>query len=73
MGSMEKTVKLTIEGMHCEGCVRRVTQALRALDGVRVEAVEVGSAVVTLESGRVTPEQVAAAVNRLGFTAREER
>ena len=66
-------VKFKIQGMHCEGCVRRVTQALSALQGVRVDSVEVGSAAVFLDPARVSPEDVAAAVNRLGFAARAER
>jgi copper chaperone len=70
---MEKIVKLKIEGMHCEGCVRRVTQALNALAGVRVESVEVGSAAVILDPARVSPQQVAAAVNSIGFAARAEQ
>ncbi|HTW60870.1 MAG TPA: heavy-metal-associated domain-containing protein [Terracidiphilus sp.] len=70
---MEKIVKLKIEGMHCEGCVRRVTQALNALAGVRVESVEVGSAAVILDPARVSPRQVAAAVNSIGFAARAEQ
>ena len=70
---METTAKLKIEGMHCDGCVRRVTQALNALDGVRVESVEVGSATVVLDSARISSQQVAAAVNGIGFTACAER
>jgi copper chaperone len=70
---MEMAVKLKIEGMHCEGCVRRVTQALNAVKGVRVESVGIGSATVVLDSARVSPEQVAAAVQSIGFSARAER
>ena len=66
---MEDTLKLSIEGMHCEGCVRRVTNALTAVEGVHVESVQVGSATVTTDPARVTPEQVTAAVDRIGFTA----
>ncbi len=70
---MKKTLQLRIEGMHCEGCVRRVAQALNKLEGVHVHSVEVGSAAVVLDSARVSPQQVAAAVNGLGFSARVER
>jgi copper chaperone CopZ len=68
----EKTIRLQIEGMHCEGCVRRVTQALGAVAGVRVESVNVGSAAVAIDPARVSAEQVAAAVNGIGFTAHAE-
>lgn len=66
-------VRLSIEGMHCDGCVRRVTNALASVDGVRVDSVAVGSAVVAVDPKRATSEQVAAAVNRIGFTALVER
>ena len=70
---MENTVKLSIEGMHCEGCVRRVTNALAAVDGVKVGSVEVGSATVSIDPARIAPEQIAAAVDRIGFTAHIDR
>jgi copper chaperone CopZ len=70
---MENTVKLSIEGMHCEGCVRRVTNALAAVDGVAVGWVEVGSAMVSMDPARVSPQQIAAAVDRIGFTAHIDR
>ena len=44
---MEKTLNLAIEGMHCGACVRRVTTALQGVEGVTVNAVEVGSAKVS--------------------------
>jgi copper chaperone len=69
---MKQTVRLKIEGMHCEGCVRRVTQALSAMKGVRVESVAVGSAAVIADPRRVSPEQIAAVVNGIGFAARVE-
>lgn len=70
---MENKIKLSIEGMHCEACIRRVTNALSGVEGVRVDSVKVGSAHVTFDSATVAPEQIAAAVDRIGFTARVER
>jgi len=69
---MGSTVKLKIDGMHCDGCVRRVTNALASVAGTRVESVAVGSATVTLDPAHATPEQVAAAVDQIGFTAHVE-
>lgn len=66
---MENVVKLSIEGMHCDGCVRRVTSALSAVEGARIESVQVGSATVAVDSANASAEQVAAAVDRIGFTA----
>jgi copper chaperone len=70
---MEQMVRFKIEGMHCDGCVRRVTRVLQALAGVGVESVSVGSAAVVLDPAKVSAEQVVAAVNGIGFTARAEQ
>jgi copper chaperone len=70
---MENTITLSIDGMHCDGCVRRVTNALNAIEGVRVDSVQVGSATVAADPARVSLEQVEAAVNRIGFTAHAAR
>ena len=62
-------LKLKIEGMHCGACVRRVTAALAKVEGVQVKNVEVGSVEVTIGSPSVTPGNLIAAVNAIGFTA----
>lgn len=67
-----KSVHLAIQGMHCEGCVRRVAAALSAVGGARVERVQVGSAEVSYDPALVTEEQIAEAVNRIGFAASAE-
>lgn len=72
-GIMENAIQLSIEGMHCEACVRRVANALAAVEGVRVDSVEVGSATVLADPARVTPQQIAAAVDRIGFRAQVKR
>ena len=66
---MENNIRLSIEGMHCGACVRRVTNALSEVEGVRVDSVEVGSAKVEFDPAAVTPEEIAAAVDRIGFKA----
>jgi copper chaperone len=66
---LANTLKLSIEGMHCGACVRRVTNALQAVPGVEVGSVEVGTATVTFNSNAATPEQITGAVNGIGFTA----
>ncbi len=68
---MEKNnLKLAIDGMHCGACVRRVTAALQKVEGVEVQNVEVGSAEVRFDQQKASPEEVANAVNQIGFTAR---
>jgi copper chaperone len=67
---MQDTLSLSIEGMHCGACVRRVTNALQAVPGVQVNSVEVGSAKLEFNPATTTPETIAAAVNGIGFTAK---
>ncbi len=64
---MSKTLRLSIEGMHCGGCVTRLTNTLRKLDGVEVRQAEVGSAVVSFDEQRISGEDIAAAVEKIGF------
>jgi copper chaperone CopZ len=45
-------MKLSIDGMHCDACVRRVRKALEGVQGAAVEKVEVGAAHVTVDTGR---------------------
>ena len=69
---MENKARLSIDGMHCDACVRRVTNALKGVEGVRVESVEVGSANVAFDAAIVDPEQIAAAVDQIGFATHIE-
>ena len=70
---MQNVLTLAIEGMHCEGCVRRVTAALKGVKGVEVGSVDVGSARTTFDPNQASAEEIAAAVNRIGFSARVEK
>jgi copper chaperone len=67
---MEKTLRLSIEGMHCGACVSRITSALKGLDGVEVGVVEVGSASMKFDPTIISTEKIAAAVDHIGFSAR---
>jgi copper chaperone len=66
---MKSKLKLSIEGMHCEGCVRRVTNALQSVAGVELGSVEVGSAQLVFNPEEATANQIAAAVDKIGFQA----
>ncbi len=70
---MQNAFTLSIEGMHCGGCVRRVTNALEGIRGVELGSVEVGSAQLTFQPELASAEEIASAVSRIGFTARLER
>jgi copper chaperone len=66
------TVTLSITGMSCDHCVRRVTKALAAVPGVTVRQVTVGHATVDYND---QPDALAAIVHALddaGYEARLE-
>jgi len=67
---MENGLTLSIERMHCEACVRRVTAALQAVNGVEVNSVEVSSAHTSFDPDQASVEEIVGAVNRIGFSAR---
>jgi|HubBroStandDraft_5_1064220.scaffolds.fasta_scaffold363299_2 copper chaperone CopZ len=60
-------MRFSIDGMHCEACVKRVRKALEKA-GAHVESVDVGSAVVAIDPGR--EEDVLAAVRQAGYEPR---
>ncbi len=62
---------IEISGMTCAGCAVHVEQALKRLPGVKsVEAsYEKGQAVVEYDPAKVSPEQLKAAIDRIGYEA----
>ena len=66
MNMIEKTV--VIGGMSCGGCVNSLTRVLSAVPGVEPLKIEVGTARLKVDPGIVSPEVIAAAVHRAGFT-----
>jgi P-type Cu+ transporter len=65
---MMKTTEITIEGMHCDGCVQRVHKALKKVPGIVADKVEIGRAVVQIPEGQ--EPAVLAALEDTGFDAR---
>ena len=63
------TIRLTIEGMTCDHCVRAVRSRLEETPGVEVERVEVGSAVIRLDPAATNIEAVEDAIADEGYTA----
>ncbi|NLE19798.1 MAG: copper chaperone CopZ [Clostridiales bacterium] len=66
-----KTTTLKVLGMSCEHCVRAVTGALTALDGVQEAKVSLqnGTAEVRFDPEQVTEEQLRQAVWDQGYDA----
>jgi copper chaperone CopZ len=63
---------LHIDGMHCGSCVKRVTQALNAVEGVVVNEVRVGAARLTSSQNPAPIDLAVAALAKAGFTAHLE-
>jgi copper chaperone CopZ len=64
--------KLRIDGMHCGSCVRRVSQALAATEGVKVEEVQIGAARLSTTAEPAPIDLAIAALAKTGFAARLE-
>jgi copper chaperone len=64
-----ETVTLGISGMTCGGCVRSVTNVLKAQDGVAKADVslEKNNAVVEYDPGKVEVAQLKRSVEEAGF------
>ena len=58
---------LQIGGMSCGHCVARVQKALTQLDGVDVRNVEVGSAEMSYDPSRISPDRILEAVDGAGY------
>jgi copper chaperone len=64
--------KLSIDGMHCGACVRRVNQALASIEGIVVNEVRIGEARFTSDLNPAPVDQAIAAVVKAGFAAHLE-
>ena len=60
---------LKIIGMSCGHCVGQVTKALTNLDGVRVNTVKVGEAIVVYDPKEIVPTEIIQAVTEAGYEA----
>jgi copper chaperone len=60
---------LRIDGMHCGACVRRVTQALSTVAGLKVVEVRIGAARVESTLPESPVAAAIAALGKIGFNA----
>lgn len=61
---------LQIDGMHCGSCIKRVTQALDAAQGLKVEEVRLGVARLNAPDDPASVDQAIAALAKAGYSAR---
>jgi len=62
-------MKLAIEGMHCDACVRRVQKAIAGVAGAKPQKVEVGAAVVATDPAG--EQAILDAVLKAGYKSRK--
>ncbi|MDP4219911.1 MAG: heavy-metal-associated domain-containing protein [Bacteroidota bacterium] len=68
-----ESVKLQITGMHCLGCVRTVTNALKRVDGVADVDVSLQSrsATVRFEASQTSIRELSKAIQDAGYEVSE--
>ena len=66
-----ENITIKVGGMTCGGCVAAVERVLRGVEGVDQVAVslEKGEARVDYDAGRVTPDDLRAAIEDAGYDA----
>jgi copper chaperone len=64
--NLETTMKLIVEGMTCDHCVRAITRAIKTLDGVAEVHVDVAGGTVTIDGG-VDAGLATAAIEEEGY------
>lgn len=62
-------LNLTIEGMTCEHCIRAVRGRLERTDGVKVDDVAIGSAIVDYDPAKTNVDEIEDAIADEGYTA----
>jgi len=61
------SLTLKIDGMTCGHCVMHVQKALRALDGVDVEQVQIGSATLKYDPAKRQLDDILGAIRDEGY------
>ena len=62
-------LKLSIEGMSCDHCVRAVRGRLEKTPGVEVRDVKIGSADVRFDPAKTSVDDIEEAIADEGYTA----
>lgn len=70
-GIATHVVTLPVEGMSCASCVTSIKKSLGSMNGVnRVDVdLQLRQAKVVYQAEKVSPKQIAAAINKLGYKA----
>lgn len=63
------TMRFSVKGMSCGGCVRSVQKILAKINGIVDMEVRVGSVTAVVESDRVDAEAIRIALRNAGYAA----
>jgi copper chaperone len=66
-----RQITLRIGGMSCDHCLHAVQRALKAIPGVDVGAVAIGSATVRFDPAKTSVDTLVAAIDDLGYEVQE--
>lgn len=71
----EETITLNVRGMSCSQCTKRVEGELKKINGIKNAEADLKDAKVkiTFENGKVTAEQIAEAINNMGYWVEKKR
>jgi copper chaperone len=64
-----QTLKIQIDGMSCGHCLNAVRSGLSEAEGVQVDSVQMGNAVVTYDEKITDPSKIEAVIAELGYSA----
>lgn len=67
-----QTTTLTIDGMHCDGCVQIVQHVLEQTPGVKGATVSLDAqqARIAFDASQVSAQTLAEAINKAGYKAK---
>ncbi len=68
---MAQSIRLSIGGMSCAGCVSAVEQALAGVEGVEAATVNLGERTAIVEGSEIVAESLILAVRKAGYDAAE--
>lgn len=69
MESSDHRIRLRIDGMHCDGCVRRVRKLLEMAGVSEVHSVEIGSAELSVAPDGPSAAVLTETLENAGFQA----
>ncbi len=61
--------RFNVTGLHCNGCVARVTKAVKEIAPDAVVAIDLPSGIMNLENAEADPSEIIAKIESCGYGA----